>query len=147
LANAAVSWCSKVQRRTARASCNSEYVALGQAGAEASWLRNFLGELRVPVKEPTPIASDSQSALTLVNNPAYYEANKHLDIQCHFVREQVVEGEIELYYVPAEAQAADALTKPVTRKVLEHCRDAIGVVALKGVESQDSTDLQASAAA
>ena len=80
--------------------------------------------------DPIPIASDAQSALALVNNPVYYEANKHLDIQCHFVREQVVEREIEFYHIPGEDQPADALTKPVPRGILESCRSAIGVMAL-----------------
>lgn len=130
LAMGAVTWSSKVQNRTAKSSCEAEYVALAQAGSEASWLHGFLWELGIPIEDPIGIASDSQSALKLASNPIYHELSKHIQIRYHFIRDLVEFREVELFYLPAEFQPADALTKCVDSRMLLYSRAKIGVLEL-----------------
>ena len=37
---------------------------------------------------------------------------KHVDTDCHFVRDEVQAGTMTVQYVPTEEQPADILTKP-----------------------------------
>jgi len=39
---------------------------------------------------------------------------KHIELDCHFVREKLLDGLISLSYVPTQLQLADILTKPLT---------------------------------
>ena len=53
----------------ALSSTEAEYVALSEAGQEATWLRNLYGKLRYPQKEPTIIKGDNNGSVVLMHNP------------------------------------------------------------------------------
>ena len=62
MGGAAISWKSYTISTVARSTPESEYVAASDAGAEAIFLRNFLGELGFPQQGATPIFTDSTGA-------------------------------------------------------------------------------------
>ena len=111
LGGGAFSWCSKRQGGSALSSCEAEYTAAAQAAMEVAWQRSFLEELGLGKREPIVIGCDSQSALNLIDNPVYHERSKHIGIKFHYVREQVLKGEVEFVYVPTKFLVADDLTK------------------------------------
>ncbi|GKD22591.1 hypothetical protein Tco_1224294 [Tanacetum coccineum] len=41
---------------------------------------------------------------------------KHIDVRCHFIKEQVKNGIVVLYFVQTEYQLADIFTKPLPRE-------------------------------
>ena len=117
LAGAAVSWMSKLEPMVAISSTEAEYMALLQAVKESIWIQRFLKELgrETVVKNVDRIMEDNQGAIALAHNPEYHARTKHIDVQCHFVRECVEMGKVKLVYCPAEEMVADTLTKPLTR--------------------------------
>lgn len=48
---------------------------------------------------------------TLLGVLFFTERTKHIDLDCHFTREKVMLGLIELSYLPTRSQLADVLTK------------------------------------
>ncbi|GAB2276914.1 hypothetical protein Dimus_039213 [Dionaea muscipula] len=56
-----------------------------------------------------PICVDNQSAIAIARNPVYHDRSKHIDIHFHFLREAIVNKEVELIYVRTQAQPADVL--------------------------------------
>jgi hypothetical protein len=42
-----------------------------------------------------------------------HQRTKHIEIQAHFIREQVKSGDIDVNYIPTSIQQADFLTKPL----------------------------------
>ena len=57
----------------------------------------------------------------------FHDRSKHIDIQCHHIRD-CVQGKIMLLqYIPTEDQDADILTKALTRSKFEYHRDKIRV--------------------
>ena len=48
------------------------------------------------------LKDDNQSAIALANNPVLHSRTKHIDIQYYFIRNEVLEGRIDLIYVPTE---------------------------------------------
>ena len=113
LHDGAVSWQSHKQPTVALSSVEAEYMAATQATREAVWWRAFLTELGMPPAAATTIHSDSQGAIALGKNPEHHKRTKHIDIQHHYVREQVAAGSVALSYIATEIMVADVLTKPL----------------------------------
>lgn len=54
---------------------------------------------------------DNKSVIQLATNPASNERTKHVDIDCHFIRQHVNFGFLNLIHLPSNQQLADVLTK------------------------------------
>ncbi|GJY39874.1 retrovirus-related pol polyprotein from transposon TNT 1-94 [Tanacetum coccineum] len=58
-----------------------------------------------------PIYCDSKSAIAISCNPVQHSRTKHIAVRCHFIKEHVEKGKIELYFVKTDYQLADLFTK------------------------------------
>nr|GFA74035.1 copia protein [Tanacetum cinerariifolium] len=63
-----------------------------------------------------PLYCDNKSAIALCCNNVQYSRAKHIDVRCHFIKKQVENGIVELYFVWTEYQLADIFTKPFPRE-------------------------------
>ena len=111
LSGGPVSWRSKKQSSVALSTAEAEYVAHSGAAQESIWLRQLLTELGNPPLGQTTIFEDNQSAIAMSGNPQFHGRAKHIDIKCHFVREQVNSGTVKLAYCPTADMVVDMLTK------------------------------------
>ncbi|KAJ8755191.1 hypothetical protein K2173_018989 [Erythroxylum novogranatense] len=50
-------------------------------------LKSLIGDFQVADSIPIPLHCDNQAALHITANPVFHERTKHLDIDCHIVRE------------------------------------------------------------
>ncbi|GKD51764.1 hypothetical protein Tco_1280740 [Tanacetum coccineum] len=87
-----VSWSLKKQNSTAISSTESEYIALSECCAQILWMRSQLTDY----------------GLGFNKIPLY-----------HFIKEQVENRVVELYFVRTEYQLADIFTKALGRERLE----------------------------
>nr|GEV90168.1 retrotransposon protein, putative, unclassified [Tanacetum cinerariifolium] len=62
-----------------------------------------------------PLYCDNKSAIALCCNNVQHSRSKHVDIRYHFIKEQVKNGVIELYFVNTKYQLADLFTKALGR--------------------------------
>ncbi|KAJ9547239.1 hypothetical protein OSB04_019782 [Centaurea solstitialis] len=53
------------------------------------------------------------SAIAIANNLVLHSKTKHIEVRYHFIRDHVMNGDIELHFVPTEYQLADLFTKPL----------------------------------
>lgn len=78
---------------------------------ELKWLKGLLSSLGVAHNSPMQLHCDSQAALHIVKNPIFHERTKHIKVDCHLIRDAIVNGSIHPSYVPSHAQLADIFTK------------------------------------
>nr|GEW12031.1 retrovirus-related Pol polyprotein from transposon TNT 1-94 [Tanacetum cinerariifolium] len=105
-----VSWMSKKQDCTAMSSAEAKYVALSVSCAQVIWMRTQLQDYGLNYNN-LPLYCDSQSAITISCNPVQHSHTKYIHTRYHFIKEQVKNGIIELYFVITEYQLADMFTK------------------------------------
>ena len=78
-------------------------------------------------KSENIIFTDSQSAIALSKNPEHHSRTKHIDIQYHFVRENIQSGKIKLQYIYTNEQIADGLTKSISPQKFATFIDKLGL--------------------
>ncbi|GKA49863.1 retrovirus-related pol polyprotein from transposon TNT 1-94, partial [Tanacetum coccineum] len=111
---ALVSWSSKMQKSAAISSMKAEYIAMSGCCAQILWMRSQLTDYGLGFNK-IPIYCDNKSAIALCCNNVQHSRSKHIDIRFHFIKEQVENGVVELYFVNTEYQLADIFTKAFGR--------------------------------
>lgn len=123
-----VSWSSRKQKVVSRSSTESEYRALADLASEVAWTRSLLAELKLPLTRKPILWCDNLSAKALASNPVMHARSKHIEIDVHYVRDQVLQNEIFIAYVPTIDQIADCLTKSLSHTRFNQLRDKLGVI-------------------
>ena len=108
-----ISWKSKKQQTVSLSSAEAEYRSMRRLVAELAWLSRLLHELTVDHITPIPLKCDNQAAIYIAKNPVFHERTKHIELDCHFVRQKLMEGLVTLNHVSTKQQLADIMTKPL----------------------------------
>lgn len=98
----------------ARSSTEAEYRALAQTASDLVWLQQLLTEWHVSTSKPPVLWCDNTSAISLASNPVFHARTKHIELNYHFIREQVLAKQIVLHHVSSDAQIADIFTKALS---------------------------------
>ncbi|RVW43250.1 DNA repair helicase XPB2 [Vitis vinifera] len=110
---------SKKQDRVSKSSTESEYRAMSLACSEIIWLRGLLAELDFSEIDPTPLHADNTSVIQITTNPVYHERTKHIEVDCHSIREAFEARVITLPHISTDLQIVDIFTKALPRH--RHC--------------------------
>lgn len=116
LGNAPISWKCKKQDLVSKSSTEAEYRAMSVTCSEIIWLRGLLIELGFSQAQPTPLHADNTSAMQIAANPVYYEWTKHIEVDCHSIRDAYDRRVISLPHISTSIQIADIFTKTLTRQ-------------------------------
>nr|GEX76876.1 retrovirus-related Pol polyprotein from transposon TNT 1-94 [Tanacetum cinerariifolium] len=74
-----------------------------------------------------PLYRDNKSVIALCCNNVQHSQAKHVDVHHHFIKEQVENGIVELYFVRTEYQLADIFTKSLPRERFNFLIEKLGM--------------------
>ena len=94
---------------------------------EFVWMITLLRDLGVDHTYPTLLYCDSQVAIHITANPNYHERTKHIELDCHFVREKIQDKVAKTFLVPTKHQLADLLTKPLGHQQFNNLLHKMGI--------------------
>ncbi|GJX60060.1 copia protein [Tanacetum coccineum] len=113
------------QKRAAISSTEAEYITLSGCCAHVLWMKQLtdygLGFNKIPMY------CDNKSAIALCCNNVQHSQSKHIDIRFHFIKEQVENRVVELYFVNTEYQIANIFTKSLGRERIEFLIKKLGM--------------------
>ena len=104
----------------------AEYRAMANATSEVICIRNLLKFLGIPVFAAI-LHCDNQAALYIAANPVFHERTKHIEVDCHFIREKLTSGDIVTCYTPIMEQLADLFTQALGQRQFHYLLCKLGV--------------------
>jgi hypothetical protein len=122
-----VSWSSKKWSTVSRSSTEAKYRAMTVATAELMWLQTLLTELGITCTHLPSLWCDNLSTTFLAANSIFHTRTKHIELDFHFVREQLQSKHITVHFVCSADQLADALTKCLPKARFLLLRDKLTV--------------------
>lgn len=125
-----ICWRSKKQQTVARSSSEAEYRALASATCELQWLTYLLHDLQITCSKPVVLYCDNHSALHIAANPVFHERTKHLDIDCHIVREKFHGGLMKLLPISGTEQPADVFTEALFPAPLQKLLSKLSLIGI-----------------
>ena len=123
-----VSWRSKCQKTVSLSSVEAEYRAMTGVCCELTWLRYLLKYLGVLHQEPALLYCDNKAALHIVANPVFYEQTRHIEMDCHYIRDKIQDGSVAIRFVNSAHQLADVLTKSFGKDVFTSMIFKLGIL-------------------
>jgi hypothetical protein len=125
-----ISWCSKRQSVVSRSSTEAEYRSMTHTTAELYWLYMLFQELQITLSTASSLWCDNVNAIALASNLVFHSHTKHIEIDYHFVREKVVNHDIQVQHTSTQDQIADVFTKGHTANQYCFLRDKLCVCLL-----------------
>ena len=69
---------------------------------------------------------DNQAALHIASNPVFHERTKHIEVDCHFIREKIASGCVAIRFVDSNDQLIDIFTKSLRFPRIKYICNKLG---------------------
>ncbi|GJU54875.1 retrovirus-related pol polyprotein from transposon TNT 1-94 [Tanacetum coccineum] len=104
----------------------AKYISLSGYYAQILWMRSQLTNYGFEFNK-IPLYCNNKSDIALCCNNIHHSRSKHIDVRYHFIKEQVENEVVELYFVQTDCQLVDIFTKGLPRKRFKFLINKLGM--------------------
>jgi len=104
------------------------YRALAAAACEIQWLTYLLKDLNLQDMIHAVLYCDNQSTRYISSNLIFHERTKHIEIDCHIVREKLQANLFHLLPITSKQQLVDVFTKTLEPKLFIDIVNKLGIM-------------------
>lgn len=122
-----VTWRSKKQNVVALSSAEAEFRGMAKGLCELLWLRKLLTEIGFAPNGEMDLFCDNKAAIDISHNPVQHDLTKHVEVDRHFIKQNLEDKIIRFPFVKSEDQLADILTKVVCSKNFYNSLEKLGM--------------------
>jgi hypothetical protein len=112
-------------------STEAELLALSHAAKDVIWWKRFFSSIkRLDINENIPILCDNRQTIRLITAeiPQVNTKLKYIDIQGHWLRQEVANGILQIQWVPTTEIPVDGLTKALLKQRFDIFVKQLGLV-------------------
>ena len=96
--------------------------------SELVWIVGVMKDLYIHVSYPVTLLCDNKATQYIAANPVFYNRTKHLDLDCHYIRDNVQDGFLQTSHVKSQLQLADLMTKTLPASQHHYLSVKLGLV-------------------
>ena len=133
-------WKSKKQNIVAQSSAKAEYRTMVSTASKLTWIKQRLSDFEIKIQASMQVFCDNQAARHIASNPVFHKRTKHIDVDCHFIREKIQAKEIETHFIRSEDQLTNIFTKGLDPKPFEKNISKLGLINLYNPSLRRSVD-------
>ena len=111
----------------ALSSAEAEFRGLAKGLCELLWIKRLLTEIGFAPISEIDLFCDNKAAIAISQDPVQHDRTKHVEIDRHFIKENLEARIIRFPFVKSEDQLADVLTKAVSSKVFHNSLCKLGI--------------------
>ena len=83
---------------------------------ELTWIKQLLSDMEIKNQDPIKMFCDNQAARHIASNPVFHERTKHIEVDCHFIREKIQAKVIGTPFVRSERTIGGYIHKRIRSK-------------------------------
>jgi hypothetical protein len=87
-------------------------------------------DIDIEIRDSLKIFFDNQAAKYIASNSVFHERTKHIEMDCHFIREKIQSKEIENLYVKSGNQLTDIFTKGLDPELFNGNFHKLGMIGI-----------------
>lgn len=123
LAGGVIGYKTKFQTVIAHSTTEAEFVAACDTAKMILFFRSLLHDLGITQQSSTILFEDNSGALMMANAQQPTRRTRHMDIKHFALLDWVEQDLLKLEHISTHDNAADAMTKPLTRQLFHRHRD------------------------
>lgn len=122
-----VTWRSNKQKVVALSSAEAEFRGMAKGLCELLWLKRLLTEIGISHTSEIDLFCDNKATIAIAQNPIQHDRTKHVEVDKHFIKENLEAKVIRFPFVKSEDQLTDILTKEVSSKDFYNSLDKLRI--------------------
>lgn len=136
LGDSLISWKTKKQITLSRSSAEAEYKAMVSTTCEITWVVGVLQDMGIASTSPCIPLCENKVALDIAANPLYHEKTKHIEIDCHLIREKIQQTMITTSHIASSKQLVDIFVKALGRGQSACLLSKLGVLNMSKLDEE-----------